>query len=384
LLKKFILVKKSNIRFISLAVALLFALPFGWGKLSGFSIWLSPFIMLNSVLALKSFILLNCIGIIILVAAWFRKRFFCRNLCPMGCILDMIPSPDTQGKTISFKKFPYINKWLAIISLAGSAFGIPVFIYLDPLSIFNGFFISFASISVLAIFFACAGFILLLLIQFLWTGMWCKRICPLGGLQLLVSELKGFLSGEKTVAEKTDIGRRYFIGAIAGSAASFAFPFIAKGERGGNIRPPASLKSADFYATCTRCGSCRKACPTKIIRQDTHIGVGLLTPEVKFERGYCLESCNSCSVVCPSGAITLFSADAKSQIIMGKAEVKTADCLLSGNKECDRCKASCYYKAILIGGEKDKSLILPEVVSEKCVGCGACKVICPTNCITVS
>jgi ferredoxin-type protein NapF len=384
LLKKFILVKRSNIRFISLAIAFLFALPFGWGKLSGLSIWMSPFIMLNSVLALKSFILLNCIGFIILTASWFRKRFFCRYLCPMGCILDMMPSPDTQGKRISFKKFPYINKWLVIISLAGSVFGIPVCIYLDPLSIFNGFFTSFASISVFAILFTCAGFILLLLIQFFWPGMWCKRICPLGGLQLLVSELKGFLSREKATAEKTDIGRRYFIGAIAGSAASFAFRFIVKDERAGIIRPPASLTPADFYATCTRCGSCRKSCPTKIIRQDTHIGFGLLTPEVKFESGYCLESCNSCSVVCPSGAITLFNADAKSQIIMGKAEVKTADCLLYINKECDRCKAACYYKAILIQGKRDKSLMLPEIVSEKCVGCGACKVICPTNCITVS
>jgi ferredoxin-type protein NapF len=383
LLKKYILVNRRNIRFISLAIAFLFALPVGWGKLSGLSIWLSPFIMLNSVLALKSFILLNSIALIILAAAWFRKRFFCKYLCPMGCILDIMPSPDTQSKRISFKKFPYINKWLAIISLAGSMFGIPIFIYLDPLSIFNGFFTSFASISFSAIFPASAGFILLLLIQLFRPGMWCKRTCPLGGLQLLVSELKGFLSGEKTTAEKTDIGRRYFIGSIAGSAISIAFPFIVKDERAGIIRPPASLKPVDFYATCTRCGSCRKSCPTKIIRQDIHIGYGLLTPEVKFENGYCLESCNSCSVVCPSGAITLFSADAKSQIIMGKAEVKTADCLLYRNKECDRCKAACFYKAILIQEKRDKSLMFPEIVSEKCVGCGACKVICPTNCISV-
>ena len=163
-----------------------------------------------------------------------------------------------------------------------------------------------------------------------------------------------------------------------------AFPFIVKGERVKVIRPPASLKPDDFYATCTRCGSCLKACPTKIIRQDTRLGFGLLTPQLKFESGYCLESCNYCSVVCPSGAITLFSINAKSQIIIGKAEVKTTDCLLSNNKECDRCKSACFYKAIIIHEKGDKSLMLPEIVSEKCNGCGACKVICPTSCITIS
>jgi ferredoxin-type protein NapF len=376
------LVNRNNIRLISLVIAFLFALPLSWGKLSGLSIWMSPFIMLNSVLSLKSFILLNNIGIIILVAAWFRKRFFCRYLCPVGCILDRMPLYN-QRKRYLFKKIPPVNKWLAITSMAGSVIGIPIFIYLDPLSLFNGFFASFVNLVVLGMVFSSAGFLLLLLMQFFRPGMWCKWICPLGGLQLLISELKGLLFGKKPAAVKIDMGRRYFIGSVAGSAAAIAFPYIVKVERDRIIRPPASLKSVDLYATCTRCGSCRKACPTKIIRQDTRLGFGLLTPEVKFESGYCLESCNSCSVVCPSGAITLFSVDAKSQIFMGKAVVKTPDCLLSFNKECDRCKAACYYKAILILEKKDDSLMLPEVVSDKCVGCGACKVICPTNCITV-
>jgi ferredoxin-type protein NapF len=378
------LARRNNIRLISLAIALLFALPFGWGKLSGLSIWMSPFIMLNSVLALKSFILLNCVGIVVLIAAWVRKRFFCRYLCPMGCILDRMPHYENQRKRLWFKKLPPVNMWLPVISLAGSAVGIPVFIYLDPLSVFNSFFASFINLSGLVIIYSSAGFILLLLMQLFWPGMWCNRICPLGGLQLLISELKSVLFGKKPKTVKMDIGRRYFIGSVAGSAAAVAFPFIVKTEKGGIIRPPASLKPVDFYATCTRCGSCSKACPTKIIRHDTRIGFGFLTPVVKFESGYCLESCNSCSLVCPSGAITLFSVDAKSQIFMGKAEVKTADCLLSFNKECDRCKAVCYYKAILIQGKRDESLTLPEVVSDRCVGCGACKIICPTNCFTIS
>jgi len=200
----------------------------------------------------------------------------------------------------------------------------------------------------------------------------------------LVSELKSLAHGKKTSTEKTDMGRRFFMGSIVGTAAALLFPPVLKAEEDGVIRPPAFLKPDDSYTLCTRCGSCIKACPTKIIEQDTRLGFGFLTPVVKYNNAYCLETCNACSAVCPSGAITLFSVNAKSQIVMGKAGVATADCLLSSRTECNRCKSSCTYMAINIEEKKDETLILPEVDKYKCVGCGACKVVCPNHCITIS
>jgi len=119
------------------------------------------------------------------------------------------------------------------------------------------------------------------------------------------------------------------------------------------------------------------------LKQDTSLGFGFLTPVVNFENGYCLETCNVCSVVCPSGAITLFDVDAKPQLIMGKAAVNTTDCLLAHQTECDQCKVVCVYKAILIKEKENELLMLPEVDSVKCVGCGACKIVCPKNCISI-
>ena len=378
------MVKRKYIRWVSLSIALLFALPFGWGKLSGLSNWMSPFVMLNSVFALKSLVLLNSIGFIVLTASWFRRRFFCRYLCPTGFLLERIPKIEKLKRNINPKKFPYFGKWFSIISLAGAAFGFPLFIYLDPLSLFNGFFGSLFRLSGLVMIVSLVGFMILLIMQLIWPGLWCKRICPLGGLQLWVSELKSLFGGTKQSKEKIAIGRRFFIGSAMGSVAAVAFPVIAKSQNEETIRPPASLEPEEFYPLCTRCGSCLKACPTKILKQDLRFGFGFLTPVAGFESGYCLETCNACSVVCPSGAITLFSVEAKPQIIMGKAIISLTDCLLSYQTECDRCKVVCAYKAILIKGKNGETLMLPEVVEASCVGCGACKIVCPKNCIKIS
>jgi len=344
---------------------------------------MSPFIMLNSVFALKSLVLLNSVGFIVLTATWIKKRSFCRYLCPVGCVLDWMPKRSRIKRKLRLKNIPAIGKWLAIISLTAAVFGFPIFIFLDPMSVFNGFFTSLIQLSWLSFIASGTGFLLLLLMQLIWPDLWCRRLCLLGGLQLLVSDLRGLVTGRKPANEKGNLGRRIFIGSAFGSVAAIALPFMVVGAKDNSIRPPASLDTEDFYALCTRCGSCLKACPTNILKQDTRLGFGLLTPVVIFDNAYCLETCNACSVVCPSGAITLFSVNAKAQLIIGKAVVNLTDCLLSHQTECDRCKLVCPYEAVHIKGNRGETLMLPEVDAVKCVGCGACKIVCPKNCIRI-
>ena len=79
-----------------------------------------------------------------------------------------------------------------------------------------------------------------------------------------------------------------------------------------------------------------------------------------------------------------FDREAKDSIFIGYAEIRVEDCLLSENKECDRCKAACPYNAITIeAGEKEAFRMQPVVSMENCVGCGACMIICPPEIIDI-
>lgn len=303
------MVKRNLIRFLFLGIVVLLALPFNWGKLTGLSFWFSPFLMLNSIFVLKSRVPLNIIGFIILIIVWFKKRWFCNYLCPAGFLLNRAPHYKRFKTDVSILKVPLINKWLVIISLGGALLGFPFFIFLDPILIFNGFFMVFFHPFHYNLLFLCAGFSLLLIVQFIVPGLWCERLCPPGGLQLIISELKGLASGSSSKSNKFDLGRRVFIGGTLGTLAAVALPKIVDPNNETVIRPPGSIEN--FNSLCIRCGSCIKACPTQILKHNTMIGFGLLTPVVKFNDSYCLENCNLCSVVCPSGSITLFSVESK-------------------------------------------------------------------------
>lgn len=373
---------KSRIRILSAFLAVLLALPLSWGALTGIYIWLSPFVMLNSVFVLKSLVWLNSLAFIVLVITIFRKRWFCRILCPVGLGCDYVSSK-SLNKKFSLKKVPPIGKWLALSSLVAALFGLPLFILLDPLSIFNGFFVIFSKEMTVISIISFLGLPLLLLIHLFFPNIWCAKLCPLGGLQDEVFLLKRLFvkitENKSNAVSPSKNGRRIFLATGAGLIAGLVVPRFLRAERKSYFRPPASLPQSLFNVLCLRCGSCIKACPTKILkhRQDANDPTSWMVPEMTFRNGYCIETCNQCGVVCPSGSITLFSVDAKKEIPIGLAEVELSDCLLIKNKECDKCKSVCAYDAVSYQKLEDTLLTKPIIDGKKCVGCGACAVVCP-------
>jgi len=235
-----------------------------------------------------------------------------------------------------------------------------------------------------------SGFVILLAVQLFFPGIWCKKICPLGGFQLVMNDLK--LLARRIFMKKNQeqasegLGRRYFLMSGLGLVAGLAIPKLLKHKSSNVIRPPATVEPSLLLSLCSRCGSCTKACPTGIISPSTDTGNILLwmTPEVIFSSGYCLETCNLCSVVCPTGAITLFDIRAKSRLFMGTAVIQLENCLLFNNTECVKCRESCKYDAIEFVARGNILNMTPVINKEKCTGCGACKVICPQSCIEIS
>jgi ferredoxin len=382
------LFRSSNLRTLSFILALILALPFSWKTLTGFYTWLSPFIMLSSILTLKSFVGLNLIALPVLLYLLFRKRWFCYNICPAGWCFDKV-SCINKRKSFKYDKLPNIGIWLAIISLASALIGLPLFIVFDPMAIFNGFFTIFSDKINFAATISFTGFLLILIVHLFFPGVWCARLCPLGGLQLVLDDLKNRLKflfqKQKSATLINDPGRRYFIMSGIGLVAGLMVPRLVKQPSENIIRPPAAVEPPLLYSICCRCGNCYKVCPTGIIKPwaDFINVLEWMTPEVTYKSGYCLETCNLCSRVCPTGAITLFSISAKKKLYMGTAEVHLENCLLFNNIECVKCKESCKYEALDFIAQKNVLNMIPVVNKNKCVGCGACKVICPSKCIEI-
>jgi len=380
----YILDKRTLIRCISFGAALIFALPFNFGRLTGLSNWFSPFLMLSSVFVIKSFVIFNLIGLVVLLFTWFKTRWFCRYLCPVGLSLDIVRKCFQTKNNISISKIPNINKWLAVISLGGAILGFSIFLFLDPIIIFNGFFVllipPFNSIVLLTLI----AFPLLMITETVLPGLWCEKLCPTGGLQLSISELKNSIYKSSSKTNGNDLGRRLFLGGTMGLLAALVLPDFAKNKMVRAVRPPGSIGTNYFNALCIRCGSCIKVCPTQILEHETSPGISFLTPVIRFNSGYCLENCNSCGEVCPSGVITHFSIDQKKTFKIGYAIANLDSCLLMSQKECAVCKQACHYGAIKIVEVDNNSIKMKPAFNDlNCIGCGACVIICPENCIKI-
>jgi len=384
------LIKASQIRLISLAIAILLSLPLPLGIFTGLYVCTSPFIMLNTLIAQKGFLVFNIFGILVLLLITYKNGFFCRYLCPAGVLCDA--ASGFAGKRFAKKKLPSFSRSIVIISIILAVFGIPVLMIADPLSIFNGFF-DFAHKGLSAgSLLKASGLLIIVAINLAVPHIWCQKLCPLGGLQFLVTDIKGFIK-KAAGSPKPAVGpqrpafsrqRRYLLAGIFGLGAGLLLPRILKAEPQAVLRPPGSLADEEMKLICSRCGNCLKSCPTGIIEPLTDPGdfISILTPGISFNRSYCLSDCNHCGNVCPTGAIGRFETEEKKHLFIGTATIITDLCLLTKNKECDRCRFYCDYDAVSIANSGNYSVI-PVINKEICVGCGACQVACPTRAIKI-
>ena len=99
---------------------------------------LSPLLSLLGALAARAASIWTLMGLPVLVLAFFRSRWFCRWLCPVGLAAEAVGRLNPKGRR-RFATWPHIGRWLFLLLLGGAAAGYPFFIWLDPLSLFNGF-----------------------------------------------------------------------------------------------------------------------------------------------------------------------------------------------------------------------------------------------------
>ena len=201
---------------------------------------------------------------------------------------------------------------------------------------------------------------------------------------------------DKKNAGTTDTGRRAFLisTAAAGTAVAAkaqemkvdgglsAIARAEKPERSTPIVPAGALSLKNFSDHCTACQLCVSVCPNQVLRPSTSL-MTLMQPEMSYERGYCRPECTKCSDVCPAGAIRPIGREEKSSTQIGHAVVCLDNCVVNTDEvSCGNCARHCPAGAISMvrkNPDDPKSLRIPTVNEERCIGCGACENLCPAR-----
>jgi ferredoxin-type protein NapF len=383
---------RSFVRFgcFLVAVVLLWPVPFR-PESSKLIVAASPFLVVCGIIATGTFKAVATVGILTGIMSVFRKRWFCRYVCPTGLLQDGAFRIGIR-KSARWPRFPSVGRYIVVATIVGALFGYPLLWWMDPLAIFSSAFSVRTSTNILDGILAAAGLSVLLVLAVTTGDLWCSRVCPLGASQDLLDHLRLIVRKKISRSVRLKDGapcsgvsttRRVFLAVAAGAGLGL----LAKrtgNARGDNapLRPPGSVKEDTFSGLCLRCGNCIRACPTNIIRPDTgQAGIaGFLAPVVQFENGYCLEDCNACTRICPSGAIKSLSLEQKRQHRIGEALVDGKICfLVQGKSDCDVCVRSCPFEAVQVYWDENLYIAYPNVDFEKCNGCGACQVYCPTG-----
>ena len=340
--------------------------------------FLREHVLLHSQMHFQGAGLIGLLFIVALALNFYRNRFWCRYLCPLGALLGWVGKNPVFRLKNDTEACGGCN--LCVVDCQGAA---------DPLT-HDGWKASEC--------FYC------------WN---CKVACGSsalsfgfeapgrGALKKLSAWTKGIFWPPKK--RKLDVGRRAVL-AAAGGGALAGLSFAVQPLRGraepqdeenyfyapGLIRPPGALAEPEFQDRCIRCGICMKICPTNMLQPtllEAGIG-GMWSPVAVATMGCCEYECSLCGQVCPTGAIQELPLEQKKKVKIGTASFDTSRCLpYAWQRECLVCEEHCPTvpdKAIWFENQdivqRDGTKItlkIPHVDPEACIGCGNCEKVCP-------
>ena len=294
------------------------------------------------VYTLSLFSLLLFLGILALIS--IERRFWCRNICPLGALLSVLGRYSPHGRKVS-----------------DACIGCSKCTQACPMNAIGETFTETSAHECIR----CVR---------------CKTVCPVNAVSF------GFENPTEQRYAFSPSRRGMILSAGGGILAASAAVSVVSRQvvESKCIRPPGALVEKDFLDSCLRCGECMKACPTHGLQPSiSQAGFeGFFTPVLTPRIGGCEEKCNLCGRICPTGAIRNLPLEEKRYVVMGNATIERNLCIAwEQGKLCLICDEICPYDAVefnMVTDEKG-TVQRPFVLEDKCVGCGLCEKACPVK-----
>jgi len=286
----------------------------------------------------------------ILVLGLVSKRFWCRNICPLGALLGV------------FSKYRITKRYVseACTNCGKCQISCKMNAIEDDYTINN---------TVECI--ECAE---------------CVAVCP--------PKAVSYKIGKNIGANEIDFSRRRLIQAgLTGLASMAVIKAAAKDKKraGSAIRPPGAIREDEFLDRCIRCQECVRICSsTGGCLQPAMLESGwegILSPIAVASIGYCEYNCNLCGQVCPTGAIQNIAMETKQKLRMGMAYFDKSRCIpWYTQQDCLVCEEHCPLpdKAIKFDIREARTpsgsfrvVKFPYVDETLCTGCCICENKCP-------
>ncbi|MBN1560555.1 4Fe-4S binding protein [candidate division KSB1 bacterium] len=185
--------------------------------------------------------------------------------------------------------------------------------------------------------------------------------------------------------------RRILMAGVAGLSFALFLRIPRAHAHGKVIRPPGAINEETFLQKCIRCQACTRICAStggclQPSMSETDLQ-GLWSPIVIARMGYCEYNCTLCGQVCPTGAIQELMLARKQQLKIGRALFDKDVCIpWREHKDCLVCEEHCPLpqkairfdvQTVRTGSGETRTVKLPYVVAELCIGCGICETKCP-------
>jgi polyferredoxin len=393
-------------------------------------------------------------SLVILIPTFFLGRFFCGWICPLGTLnhfFGSFKSEKKRGKALvesnRYKTWQALKYYVLAAVLLSALFGSLLGGLVDPISLtvrslalsylpaanyavggvidrlyasdlgavrfladalqflFQGTLATFEQPHFRQAVFIGLIFTLVLALNLRVTRLWCRAVCPLGGLLGLASRwslvrLKkdpaacddcrrcllhcqggddpipgaawrkaechlcfncvgdcptsgiafgvGLPPRDKTVREAPEVQRRKLITGVAAGAVLVPLLRTTTGlaveSDSRLIRPPGALDETHFLERCIRCGECMKVCPNNALHPTFMEGglEAIWTPVLVPRVGYCEPNCVLCGQVCPTGAIWELTEAQKGPVRIGTAFYDQGRCLpWAMATDCIVCEEWC-------------------------------------------